>query len=264
MDVLLLGYGAIGTYVARQLKQDRRIRRVVVLCRPGRRDHVLRTLGPNIELLESLADADNRFSVAVECAGHQALQEHGPILLASGVNLIAASTGALADAALAARLHDAAASGNTQLELVSGAVGAIDALAAARIGGLSRVVYRGRKPPAGWRGSPADGVLDLNALTEAAVHFSGTAREAALQYPRNANVASTVALAGIGLDETEVELIADPGVSANIHEIEAEGQFGRLSFQIAGNALPDNPKSSALTAMSIVAAVRRRLDLVRL
>lgn len=93
-------------------------------------------------------------------------------------------------------------------------------------------------------------------------HFSGTAREAALLYPKNANVAATIAVASIGLDKVLVKLIADPGVDKNIHEIEANGSFGRLSVRIEGNHMPGNPKSSALAAMSIVGELKRRISRV--
>ena len=119
-------------------------------------------------------------------------------------------------------------------------------------GELTQVTYRGRKPPQGWRGSPAESKLDLDALSEASTHFRGSARDAALEYPKNANVAASVALAGIGFDATVVELIADPGITRNVHEIVAEGEFGRCEFHIEGKSLPDNPRSSAITAMSVV------------
>ncbi len=92
-------------------------------------------------------------------------------------------------------------------------MGGLDALAAARRAGLSSVSYVSRKPPAAWLGTPAERVADLSALTAAAAVFTGTAREAALAFPQNANVVAAIALAGLGFDETQVTLMADPAVT---------------------------------------------------
>ena len=107
------------------------------------------------------------------------------------VSVLGSQTGALADDDLYRSLDDAAVAGSSRLRLASGAIGALDALRAARTGSLTEVRYTGRKPPAGWKGSPAESKLDLDHLTgDPAVHFEGTARVAATEYPKNANVAA--------------------------------------------------------------------------
>ncbi len=259
MNVGLIGEGAIGRYVAEKLHAAG-IPPQVFLVRPDRLGKPDETTALRVA---QVADLPLDIDLMVDCAGHGALIAHGAAILERGIDLITVSLGALADRALERKLTDASQAGNAQLHLASGAIGALDCLQAARVGGLSKVTYIGRKPAAGWRGSPAEEHIDLDGLTTAAPHFEGTARQAATQYPKNANVAASVALAGIGFDRTEVELVADPGASENIHLIQAVGDFGSLSFEVAGKSLPDAPRSSALAAMSVVAAIRQNRDLVR-
>jgi aspartate dehydrogenase len=198
------------------------------------------------ELLNSRPD------VVVECASHEAVHAYGEAVLRSGVALIVVSIGALADAGLQRRLEDTAGSARAKLILAPGAIGGIDALAAARFGGLERVCYRGRKPPLAWRGTPAEQLLELGAVTEPTVIYRGNAREAARRYPKNSNVAATVALAGLGFEGTEVELLADPTVERNVHELSFEGNDGHFEMTMVGVPSPENPKTSMLTAHSVV------------
>ncbi len=200
--------------------------------------------------------------LVVDCAGHGGLAQHGAAALSAGIDVVTISTGALADADLALRLEDAARGGGARLKLLSGAIGGVDVLKAANAGKLDSVTYIGRKPPQGWKGSAAEEVCNLDELSEPFTHFSGTARDAALRYPKNANVAATVAMAGSGLDQTGVELIADPGAAGNIHEVRASGEFGEMQVRISGKALATNPRSSALAAMSVVAELRERVKAV--
>ena len=194
----------------------------------------------------------HRPHLVAECAGHAGLLQFGSLVLGAGIDLLVASVGALADAALERRLREAAAAGAARIRIPSGAIGALDAIAAARVGGLTRVAYVGRKPVLAWRGTRADGAFDLDRIVAATVIFEGSAREAALAFPQNANVCAAVGLAGLGLDATSVRLIADPAARGNQHEVEAEGAFGTLRFQVTGTPLAENPKTSSLAAYSLL------------
>lgn len=255
--IALIGCGAIARYVARQIAQQPDLILDAIIVSRERERASVTGFDAKAAIAHRFDDLVRAPDLVLDCAGHGALREHGANVLTQGINLVTVSAGALADQALHDSLVAAAARSGAQLKIASGAIGALDALSAASVGGLDSVTYRGRKPPLGWRGSPAEATLDLSALTSAARHFQGDAREAALAYPKNANVAASIALAGAGFEATKVELFADPEISENIHEIKAQGAFGQLELCIRGRALADNPKSSALTAMSVV---RRVLD----
>lgn len=248
--VALLGYGAIGQEIikaCRRLPSGPQVDTVIV--RPTACLETARLLGSGIQVCSELP-ADT--TLLVECAGHQAVKHVVLDALRSGVESAVVSSGALSDANLALALEQAAVEGQTRLHILSGALGGIDALSAAQRAGLESVVYVGRKPPHAWKGTDAERLVDLTALHEPATFFSGSARLAAAAFPKNANVAATVALAGLGFDRTQVRLIADPGITENMHEFHAKGVLGEIQVRMAITPLPHNPKTSALTAWSVV------------
>ena len=171
-------------------------------------------------------------------------------VLEAGVDLVIVSTGSLADATLWEKVRAAALHSKAWLKMPAGALPGIDALAAGKMGGLSKVTLRSSKNPRAWKGTPAEQVVNLDTLTQAMPIFEGSARDAARLYPKNANVAATLSLAGLGLDATRVRLIADPAVTENIHEYEARGAFGEMRVTMRGKPLAENPKTSALTVLS--------------
>ena len=190
--------------------------------------------------------------LVVECAGHSAVRAYGTLVLDAGIDLVIVSTGSLADADLWRDLKAAAERSTAQLKLPAGALPGVDALAAGKLAGLTKVTLRSSKPPKAWSGTPAEKTHDLAAITKPTVIFSGNAREAASTFPKNANVAATAALAGLGFEDTTVTLVADPGVTQNVHHLEAEGTFGKLILEINANPSPDNPKTSHMAALSIM------------
>ena len=262
MDVLLIGHGAVAREVLRRLEPDEPARVRGVLVRPNRVDAVRAELPRSIEVVGFLDDLSFEPDICAECAGHEAVAQYGPAVLENGVDLIVISIGALADRVLFEELVEAAADGDARLILPAGAVAGADALAAARVGGLTSVRYVSRKPPLAWKGTPAEEEFDLDALSGETVLFQGAADEAARLYPQNANVAATIALAGAGFDETEVMLIADPAAGGNIHQVHAQGMFGEFDIEVRGKPLPDNPKTSTLAAHSVVHAIRNAAGVV--
>ncbi|WP_185546137.1 aspartate dehydrogenase [Variovorax sp. KBW07] len=255
LRVALIGCGAIGTSVLELLKGDSALAVAAVVV-PEDGMAAARKAVPGMQVCSSVPATG--IDLVLETAGHAAIEEHVLPALARGTPCIVASVGALSATGLAEKLEAAATSGRTQVQLIAGAIGAIDALAAARIGGLDSVRYTGRKPPQAWKGTPAEQGRDLDALTHETVIFEGSAREAALLYPKNANVAATVSLAGLGLDQTLVRLIADPATAENVHTVEAEGAFGSFALTMRNKPLAANPKTSALTVYSAVRALRNR------
>jgi aspartate dehydrogenase len=255
-SVALIGYGGIAQDVIAAFREAGAGAQIVgALCRPGRAAGACKAL-PGIDIVETLpALLARKPAVVAEVAGQQAVAEHGPAVLRQGFDLLVISIGALAEPKLLERLKAAAREGGSRLLLPAGAIGGLDAVAAMRVGGLNAVRYRSRKPPAAWRGSPAEQVADLDRLKAATVLYRGNAGEAALRYPQNANVAAAVALAGLGFDKTEVELVADPDAPGNVHEIEAEGAAGRFAIQLQGRPSRTNPKTSALAALSVARAL---------
>ncbi len=245
----LIGAGAIGTALLRiNAASDAPLSFVGVLTRSER---------PNAHAVPVVTDVQQllalRPAVVAEAAGHDALRAHGATILRSGSDLLIVAIGALADPATERELRDAAEEGNSRLQIVSGALGALDALAAASVDGLRRVVHTTRKPPASLL--PAD---EAAALVEPRVLYHGSAREAAALFPESINVAAAVSMAGIGFDATEVQVIADPAVTRNQHTVEAEGAFGNLTFRIENIPSAENPRTGTLTAMSLLHALRRR------
>lgn len=249
----VIGFGAITEEVVRTLEERGQLSALAgVLVRPSQLDAARsRAAGrfPIVATLEELLRL--QAAVVAECAGHGAMREYGAAILRGGVDLLCSSVGVLADAAFAAELSRAGK--GARLLIPSGAVAGIDGLLAARTAGLRSVTYTTVKPPPAWMGTPAEERV-RSAGRKRITFFEGTAREAALRYPKNVNVGATVALAGLGLDRTQVKMVSDPDASGPLGLIEAAGDFGTFRFDILAYASPHNPKTSLLTAHSIIVA----------
>jgi len=257
----IIGFGAIGRSLVAELARAPvpGHRFMLLLVRPQQLADAQAAVPPGVRVT---ADAAELLAAApglvIEAAGHAAVAALGPAVLRQGAALMALSVGALADAALHAALEQAARQGGTRLVLPVGAIAGLDGLMALRQAGLQRVRYTSTKPPQAWLGTPAQQGVDLLALRERTVVFEGTARQAARGFPKNANLAAAVALAGLGFEATTVQLVADPAATGNTGQIDAEGAGSRLQVTVSGASSAANPKTSGIVAHSVLACLANR------
>lgn len=200
--------------------------------------------------------------LVIEAAGQAAVGEYVPTLLRRGVNVVVASVGALADAGLLEVTMAAAKEGGSRLIVPAGAVASLDYLGALHANESATVVYESRKPPSAWRTELTELGHDPEALPHEVELFNGSAQEAALRYPKNLNVAATLALAGIGMARTQVSVVVDPAVSGNQHRVMVKSPLGTLETKLLNSPSPGNPKTSWVVAQSVVHAVRRQFSVL--
>ncbi|RAP63634.1 aspartate dehydrogenase [Achromobacter sp. HZ01] len=200
-----------------------------------------------------------RPDLVVEMAGQPAVQQYGEACLEAGLDMVICSVGALADDGLLARLIAAAERGRARIRVPSGAVAGLDYLQALAGRADAQVVYESRKPVAAWRAELLALGIDPETLDASRVLFNGPAREAALRFPKNLNVAATLALAGVGMERTRVEVVVDPLACGNQHTVRVTSPLGDMQIQLVNAPAPTNPKTSWLVAQSVLSTIRRHL-----
>lgn len=213
---------------------------------------------PYLSLDELIVSSD----LIVEAAGGSVVRDLAERVFAAGKDLMVISVGALLEYP---EIIERSRQSGCRLYVPSGAIAGLDGIKSACVGAISHVTMTTRKPPNGLEGAPhlVRNGISLAGLQEEKEVFAGTAREACKGFPANVNVSAAVSLAGIGPDRTQIRIIAVPGLPRNCHDIEVEGEFGRLHVHIE-NVPTENPKTGKLTAFSIIRSVQDVVDPVRI
>lgn len=150
---------------------------------------------------------------------------------------------------------------HSRILVPSGALAGIDGVKGLKELGIEKSIIASTKKPSGFSGAPYVDKMGIN-LEQIQANgvkikiFDGNALEAAKGFPANVNVAATLSLAGIGPENTQVEIWADPNAKGNSHEINVYGEFSHLNARITNMPDPANPKSSMLAAQSIVTVLK--------
>ena len=154
-------------------------------------------------------------------------------------------------------LLDLARANNTRIIVPAGAIVGLDAVRAASYGTIHSVVMKTNKPPKSLQNAKfvVEQGLDLDAITEPLMLYSGTVSEAASMFPANVNIAVALAFAGIGPEKTLYEIWADPGVDRNSHMVTVDADSTWFQISIAGVPSIETPGTGKLTALSVMATL---------
>lgn len=147
----------------------------------------------------------------------------------------------------------------SRLYIPSGALAGLDGIKAMATARLSHATLTTRKPPKALAAAPyiRQRGFGLDQLTHPMVVFEGSPREVVKHFPQNTNVAAALSLAsGLADDQIKVRVIADPTINRNRHEVEVEGDCGKIQVTVESRP-SQNPKTSELAVRSGVAALQR-------
>ena len=256
LRVAIGGFGAIGRVIAQRL--DAGIPGLELVAVSASRlekaqKHMVSFSHPvTVVALNELAD---QADVIVECAPAAVFDEIAEPAIDAGRIFVPLSVGALLSRdALIKKAEKTGA----RIIVPTGALIGLDAVRAAAEGTIHSVKLVTRKPPAGLQGAPylEEHNISLDGLTEPLKIFEGSAREGIKGFPANVNVGAALSLAGIGPDETQIEIWADPSIDRNIQHVEVEADSARFEMTIENIPSPENPRSGRITALSAIAALR--------
>ena len=258
MTVAIAGLGAIGLTVARALDAGRIPGLSLSAVAVRNQDKAQRALATfktppqlaSIDALGKLAD------VVIECAPAAVFRAIAESALNRGRIFMPLSVGQMLTNT---DLVDIAAQHGARIVVPSGALLGLDGVRAVSEGKANSVKIVTRKPPAGLKGAPwlVEQKISVDGLTAPLCVFAGSARDAIKGFPANVNVAVALSLAGIGADQTQVEIWADPGSKRNTHTIEVTSDSSDFTMTIAGRPSEENPATGKITALSVIAALRR-------
>jgi aspartate dehydrogenase len=255
LKVGIVGAGAIGQMMAAALDRgDVRAQLVGLTDVDGARaEEVVRGLKRETPVL-SLDALIRASDLVVEAARQEALPEVVPKVLGAGKDLMVMSVGGLIGRD---EWFQLAEERGRRIYVPSGAIAALDGLKAACRGRVDLVTLTSRKPVKALRGTKyvVERGIDVDALQEETVIFEGPPEEACRAFPTTSNVAASLRLAVGGSVNVRVRVAAVPGGTQNVHEISAQGEFGRLRMVVENVPSAANPRTSALAAMSALATL---------
>ena len=257
LRIAIAGLGAIGKAIAITLAKGSVPG--VVLTAVSAKNHekaqqFVSTLGVPVKVL-NLSQLEPEADLVIECAPAALLPDIATPFLKAQKQVIVLSVGALL---FNQGLIDLARQEGGIIHVPTGALIGLDAVIAAAEGKIHSVRMVTRKPPNGLTGAPhlLENNISVEGLTEPKKVFEGNARAAAKGFPANLNVVVALALAGVGPENTLLEIWADPTVVRNTHSIVVDSDSAKFTMTME-NIPSENPKTGRIVAPSVIALLRK-------
>jgi aspartate dehydrogenase len=195
--------------------------------------------------------------LVVEAASQNAVTSYLNQLILFKKDVLVMSVGAFANSNFFSEVVKNVENNDINIYVPSGAIAGIDALKSVK-NSISYVTLTTTKNPNSLKDSPffKQNNLTVDSIKKRTLIFEGSAIEAVKNFPTNVNVAALLGLAGIGVEKTKVNVIADPSIRINKHEIKVIGKFGELIVRVKNIPSSTNPKTSYLAILSVIECLR--------
>ncbi len=252
VKVGIIGCGAIGSRMAesitKDLKKDCKVSGLFDVDRNkvDKLSQRLKLKGVRKRSLDSLIHSSDCVVEAVNSPNTTEIIEQA---IRAKKSVLAMSVGKLLKAS---KLFKLAKKNKCYILLPSGAIAGVDAIKAASLVKTKKITLTTRKPISGFQGNDyldKMGIV-MSKIKKETTIFSGSVNDAVKYFPQNINVAATIALASQIPQKLHIKIIVSPAYKRNIHEIELDGEFGRIVTRTENVVCPDNPKTSYLAVLS--------------
>ncbi len=254
----ILGCGAIGSRIAKSIYDE--LKECCQLtgfydCAPEKMTALANVLKKNNLKKNSLKQLIASCDLMVEAVNAARTDEFIHEALLAGRHVLAMSVGKLLNNN---KLFTTASKNRCQILVPSGAIAGIDAVKAACLVKVNKIILRTRKPINGFAQNEylQKKKINLLSLKTETILFDGTVKDAVRYFPQNINVAATLAIASAMPQKIRVRIITSPEFKINSHEIEITGASGRIVTRTENVTCPDNPKTSWLAVLSAIRTLK--------
>lgn len=238
----IIGCGAMGSLIAEAVDQQIVQCEELILLDSSREkaQHLQESLKTSAVAVTNLDEMLNLHpTVIIEAASQEAVREYLGKIVENNIDVIVMSVGALLSSKLKSR----------KIHTTSGAIGGLDAISNAELAGIDEIVLTTRKHPK---------TLDMENVQEKLV-YEGNATEAVKRFPRELNVAASLALT-VQPEKVLVRVISDPNATRNTHELSVKWKQGEMFMRFMNDPHPQNPKTSALAAWAAIRLLKTLLE----